>query len=152
MSLNELAALIRHVDLNPEDKAATTRLRSRLRASDSSELMKALSLAQKLAESHRFRKVADIRPTAAASARIESASLAVIKYCVVSDAPNQLARLQLRQVMQSHHAFSRASILRRRAQFIAGPATSSEPPLRTSAPHRPPAPPPASTAAPHSQL
>jgi len=45
MSLNELAALIRHVDLNPEDKAATTRLRSRLRASDSSELMKALSLA-----------------------------------------------------------------------------------------------------------
>ena len=111
MSLNELAALIRHVDLNPEDKAATTRLRSRLRASDSSELMKALSLAQKLAESHRLRKVADIRPTAAASARIESASLAVIKYCVVSDAPNQLARLQLRQVMQSHHAFSRASIL-----------------------------------------
>jgi len=50
MSLTELAELIRHVDLNPDDQAAVTRLRTQLRASDSSELMKALSIAQKLAE------------------------------------------------------------------------------------------------------
>jgi hypothetical protein len=50
MSLTELAELIRHVDLNPDDQAAVTRLRTQLRASDSSELMKALSIAQKLVE------------------------------------------------------------------------------------------------------
>ena len=49
MSLTELAELIRHVDLNPEDEAAITRLRAQLRASDSSELIKALSIA-KIAE------------------------------------------------------------------------------------------------------
>jgi len=34
MSLTELAELIRHVDLNSDDKAAVTRLRAQLRASD----------------------------------------------------------------------------------------------------------------------
>jgi hypothetical protein len=38
MSLTELAELIRHVDLNPEDEAAITRLRAQLRASDSNAL------------------------------------------------------------------------------------------------------------------
>ena len=38
MSLTELAELIRHVDLNSDDKAAVTRLRAQLRASDSNEL------------------------------------------------------------------------------------------------------------------
>ena len=98
MSLNELAALIRHVDLNPEDKAATTRLRSRLRASDSSELMKALSLAQKLAESHRLRKVADIRPTATPPPSVKSASLSLEAHRMVGDPFNQLVRPQLRQM------------------------------------------------------
>jgi hypothetical protein len=47
MTLPELAQLIRHVDLNPSDEVAITRLRDQLRASSSSDLMKALSLAQK---------------------------------------------------------------------------------------------------------
>jgi hypothetical protein len=47
VSLTELAQLIRRVDLNPTDEAAVTRLRDQLRASSSSDLMKALSLAQK---------------------------------------------------------------------------------------------------------
>jgi len=40
MTLTELAELVRHVDLKPEDEKAVTRLRAQLRASDSNELMK----------------------------------------------------------------------------------------------------------------
>jgi hypothetical protein len=47
MSLAELAQLIRHVDLNPTDAAAVTRLRDQLRTSSSAELMRVLSMAQK---------------------------------------------------------------------------------------------------------
>jgi hypothetical protein len=47
--LTELATLIRHVDEHPNDEAATARLRDRIRAASSAELMKALSLAQRKA-------------------------------------------------------------------------------------------------------
>jgi hypothetical protein len=48
VSLAELAQLIRHVDQHPEDEGAITRLRDQLRASSSAELMRALSMAQRL--------------------------------------------------------------------------------------------------------
>jgi hypothetical protein len=45
---SELARLIRHVDLNPDDEVACEQLRARLRDLNAAKLTKALSLARKL--------------------------------------------------------------------------------------------------------